>query len=115
VNHLVFVDHFRLLPGILQELADGRFDILPICFRCAGDGNEITGDKTAFTKGKANSSMARGDGLADSTSGKSILLPGYNSLLATNFMVSGLGVISVYMLMTGLPVVIIFFALSVQN
>src|SRR5215204_6419695 len=37
----------------------------------------------------------------------SILLPGYNSLLATNFIVSGFGVISVYILITGLPVLII--------
>jgi hypothetical protein len=37
----------------------------------------------------------------------SILFPGYKSLFATNFMVSGLGVISVYILTMVLPVVII--------
>src|SRR5258708_40368451 len=58
-------------------------------------------------KGKPKSSIARGEGLAVSTSGKSMILPGYNNLLATNFIVSGLGVISVYMLITGLPVLII--------
>src|ERR1700760_3506009 len=63
--------------------------------------------KTALINGKPNSSMASGEGLAASVSGKSMLLPGYNNLLATNFIVSGLGVISVYMLMTGLPVLII--------
>src|SRR6478736_4567339 len=50
---------------------------------------------TDLIKGKVNSSCASGDGFADASSGKSTLLPGYNSLLATNFMVSGLGVISV--------------------
>src|SRR6201986_2718014 len=62
---------------------------------------------TLFIKGKPKSSIASGEGLADSTSGKSMILPGYNNLLATNFIVSGLGVISVYMLITGLPVLII--------
>src|ERR1700749_4233460 len=62
---------------------------------------------TLFIKGKLNSSFARGDGPAKLSSGKSMLLPGYNSLLATNFIVSGLGVISVYMLIIGLPVFII--------
>src|ERR1700730_366402 len=50
---------------------------------------------TLLMKGKPNNSMARGDGFADDTSGKSMLLPGYNSLFATNFIVSGFGVISV--------------------
>src|SRR5213595_459164 len=50
---------------------------------------------TALINGKPNNSTANGDGFAVSTSGKSILLPGYKSLLATNFMVSGFGVISV--------------------
>src|SRR4051812_17274659 len=62
---------------------------------------------TALIKGKPKNSMARGDTLALSMSGRSMLLPGYSSLLATNFIVSGLGVISVYMLITGLPVFII--------
>src|SRR4051812_46245864 len=62
---------------------------------------------TAFIKGKVNNSCASGDGLADVSSWKSMLLPGYNNLLATNFIVSGLGVISVYMLITGFPVLII--------
>src|SRR6266540_7428174 len=51
--------------------------------------------KTLFIKGKLNNSFANGDGLAVVSSGKSILLPGYSSLLATNFIVSGFGVISV--------------------
>src|SRR5829696_7241744 len=63
--------------------------------------------KTALINGKPNNSMAKGDGLAFSTSGMSRLFPGYRSLLATNFIVSGLGVISVYILMTGFPVLII--------
>jgi hypothetical protein len=63
--------------------------------------------KMLLINGKPKSSFARGDAFALSTSGKSMLLPGYNNLLATNFMVSGLGVISVYILMTGLPVLII--------
>jgi hypothetical protein len=62
---------------------------------------------TALINGKPKSSVARGEGLALSISGRSKLLPGYNSLFATNFIVSGLGVISVYMLITGLPVLII--------
>jgi hypothetical protein len=57
--------------------------------------------------GKPKSSKANGDGLAVSISGKSMLLPGYKSLFATNFIVSGLGVISVYILIMGLPVLII--------
>jgi hypothetical protein len=57
-------------------------------------------------KGKPKSSKAKGEGFALSISGKSILLPGYKSLLATNFIVSGLGVISVYILIMGLPVLI---------
>src|SRR5687768_11249884 len=71
--------------------------------------------KTDFIKGKLNSSMAKGDGVAVDSSWKSILLPGYNNLLATNFMVSGLGVISVYMLITGLPVLIIFIVFNVAK
>ena len=63
--------------------------------------------KTDLIKGNVNNSCARGDGFALASSGRSILLPGYNSLFATNFIVSGLGVISVYMLITGLPVLII--------
>src|SRR4051812_4560628 len=63
--------------------------------------------KTDLINGKPNNSVARGEGLAVSTSGKSMLLPGYNSLFATNFMVSGFGVISVYMLIIGFPVLII--------
>jgi hypothetical protein len=51
--------------------------------------------KTAFIKGNPNNSVASGDGPALATSGKSTLLPGYNNLFATNFMVSGFGVISV--------------------
>jgi hypothetical protein len=62
---------------------------------------------TALIKGKPNNSVASGDTFALSTSGKSMLFPGYRSLLATNFIVSGLGVISVYILITGLPVFII--------
>src|SRR4030095_15164183 len=61
---------------------------------------------TALIKGKPNNSEARGETVAVSASGKSMLFPGYKSLLATNFMVSGLGVISVYMLIIGLPVLI---------
>src|SRR5688500_20359073 len=60
--------------------------------------------KTDFIKGNPNSSDASGEGLALSTSGKSILFPGYKSLLATNFIVSVLGVISVYILIVVLPV-----------
>ena len=63
--------------------------------------------KTDLIKGKVNNSCANGDGTALASSGKSMLLPGYNNLLATNFIVSGLGVISVYMLMMVLPVFII--------
>src|SRR5665811_2533137 len=63
--------------------------------------------KTDFIKGKLKSSIANGEGAALASSWKSMLLPGYNNLLATNFFVSGLGVISVYMLITGLPVLII--------
>src|SRR6188508_2342456 len=62
--------------------------------------------KTALIKGYPNNSIARGEGFAVSTSGKSMLLPGYKSLFATNFIVSGLGVISVYILIIGLPVLI---------
>ena len=51
--------------------------------------------KTALINGKVNNSCANGDGPALASSAKSILLPGYNNLLATNFIVSGLGVISV--------------------
>src|ERR1043165_7834449 len=61
---------------------------------------------TAFIKGKPNNSVANGEGFADSMSGKSALLPGYNNLFATNFIVSGFGVISVYILIIGLPVLI---------
>jgi hypothetical protein len=50
---------------------------------------------TAFINGNPNSSEANGDGTALEASGKSMLLPGYKSLLATNFIVSGFGVISV--------------------
>ena len=50
---------------------------------------------TDLIKGNPNNSVANGEGLALSASGKSMLLPGYNNLLATNFMVSGFGVISV--------------------
>src|SRR5580692_1420645 len=50
---------------------------------------------TLLIKGKANNSLANGDGAAVDSSGKSMLLPGYRSLLATNFIVSGFGVISV--------------------
>jgi hypothetical protein len=50
---------------------------------------------TDLIKGNPNNSVANGEGLALSASGKSMLLPGYNNLFATNFMVSGLGVISV--------------------
>jgi hypothetical protein len=57
--------------------------------------------------GNPKSSEASGEGFALSTSGTSRLLPGYKSLLATNFIVSGFGVISVYMLIIGLPVLII--------
>ena len=63
--------------------------------------------KTALIKGKPNNSVANGEGLPLSASGKSILFPGYKSLFATNFIVSGFGVISVYMLIIGLPVLII--------
>src|SRR5689334_7135356 len=62
---------------------------------------------TALMKGNPKSSVARGDTFALATSARSMLLPGYKSLLATNFIVSGLGVISVYILITGLPVLII--------
>src|ERR1700761_7599261 len=68
---------------------------------------KLLATKTLFIKGNPKSSLARGDGFALSTSGKSALLPGYSNLLATNFIVSGLGVCSVYMLMTGFPVLII--------
>src|SRR6476620_10115944 len=68
--------------------------------------------KTALMKGKPNNSVASGEGFALSASGKSMLLPGYNSLLATNFIVSGLGVISVYILIIGLPVLIILHYLN---
>src|SRR3984885_14127475 len=73
--------------------------------------------KTLLMKGKANNSFAKGEGAALVSSGKSILLPGYNNLLATNFIVSGFGVISVYMLITGLPVLIIKadLKISIQN
>ena len=50
---------------------------------------------TAFINGNANNSCANGDGFAVVSSAKSILFPGYNNLFATNFIVSGLGVISV--------------------
>src|SRR5438552_514913 len=50
---------------------------------------------TDLINGKPKSSTARGEAFAFSTSGKSMLLPGYNNLLATNFIVSGFGVISV--------------------
>ena len=50
---------------------------------------------TDLIKGKVNNCCAKGDGFELTSSGKSTLLPGYNSLLATNFIVSGLGVISV--------------------
>src|SRR5258708_39082173 len=59
--------------------------------------------KTDLINGKLKSSIAKGDGAALDSSWKSILLPGYNNLFATNFIVSGFGVISVYMLITGLP------------
>jgi hypothetical protein len=42
-------------------------------------------------KGKVNNSCASGDGAALVSSWKSMLLPGYNNLLATNFIVSGFG------------------------
>jgi hypothetical protein len=67
---------------------------------------------TLLIKGKLNNSFASGEGPAVLSSGKSMLLPGYRSLFATNFIVSGLGVISVYMLITGLPVLIITISLS---
>jgi hypothetical protein len=51
--------------------------------------------KTLLIKGKLNNSLAKGEGPARLSSATSILLPGYNSLLATNFIVSGFGVISV--------------------
>ena len=51
--------------------------------------------KTALIKGKLKSSWASGEGFALASSGKSMLFPGYKSLFATNFMVSGFGVISV--------------------
>jgi hypothetical protein len=51
--------------------------------------------KTLLMKGKLNSSLAKGEGVARLSSAMSMLFPGYKSLLATNFMVSGLGVISV--------------------
>src|SRR3984957_5395841 len=63
--------------------------------------------KTLLIKGKPNNSVASGEGFAASVSGRSMLFPGYSSLLATNFIVSGFGVISVYMLMIGFPVLII--------
>src|SRR4051812_7264002 len=59
---------------------------------------------TPRTNGNVNNSCASGEGVASFSSGKSMLLPGYNNLLATNFMVSGFGVISVYMLTIVLPV-----------
>jgi hypothetical protein len=65
--------------------------------------------KTPLINGKLNSSDARGDGFALASSGKSMCLPGYNSLFATNFIVSGFGVISVYMLIIGFPVLIMVF------
>jgi hypothetical protein len=65
--------------------------------------------KTPLINGKLNSSDAKGEGFALASSGKSMCLPGYNSLLATNFIVSGLGVISVYMLIIGFPVLIMVF------
>jgi hypothetical protein len=64
---------------------------------------------TLLINGKLNNSLASGDGPAEVSSGKSMLFPGYNNLFATNFIVSGFGVISVYMLITGLPVLIILF------
>src|SRR5690242_3121616 len=70
---------------------------------------------TLLMNGKPNNSTASGDGFAEDTSGKSILLPGYKSLFATNFIVSGLGVISVYILITGFPVLIISSILSLQK
>jgi hypothetical protein len=51
--------------------------------------------KTLLIKGKLNNSLANGEAMAWLSSAMSILFPGYKSLLATNFMVSGLGVISV--------------------
>src|ERR1044071_6179909 len=54
--------------------------------------------KSVFIKGKLKSSMANGDTATDDSSWKSMLLPGYNNLFATNFIVSGFGVISVYIL-----------------
>jgi hypothetical protein len=71
--------------------------------------------KTDFIKGKLKSSVAKGDGAALASSWKSMLLPGYNNLFATNFIVSGLGVISVYMLITGLPVFIITKFSTIQS
>jgi hypothetical protein len=50
---------------------------------------------TLLIKGNPNNSTANGEGFAEETSGKSMLFPGYKSLFATNFIVSGLGVISV--------------------
>jgi hypothetical protein len=50
---------------------------------------------TLFINGKLNNSLAKGDGVANDSSAKSMLLPGYNNLFATNFIVSGFGVISV--------------------
>ena len=51
--------------------------------------------KTDFMNGNVNNCCAKGDGAELFSSEKSMLLPGYNNLLATNFIVSGFGVISV--------------------
>src|ERR1700749_3604245 len=69
---------------------------------------------TPRTNGNANNSCANGEGAASFSSGKSMLLPGYNNLFATNFIVSGLGVISVYMLTIVLPVFNIIFLFKRQ-